>query len=47
MLLKMTPPLGSQFYIERNTLKYDQTQQKWSMGSPLPKLFKGSDWLQK
>jgi len=49
---KLTRPQGSQFYIElykekfkqlfllNRIWEYDQTQQEWSLGGPLPKLFK-------
>jgi len=49
---KLTPPLGSQFYIElykenfkRHLLlnrlwEFDETKQEWSLGRPLQKLFK-------
>ena len=49
---KLTPPRGSQFYIELYKEKFkqhlllnrlwlfDQTQQEWSVGGPLSILFK-------
>jgi len=49
---KLTPHLRSQFHIElyyekfkqhfllNRLWEFDQTQQDWSLGSPLPKVFK-------
>jgi len=49
---KLTPPRGSQFYIElykenckqilllNRLWEFDETKQEWSLGGPLQKLFK-------